>query len=316
MPEPDRRRGDSPQRVGENKLFVGGVSHKFRDHDLKQAFLRYGAIRATVMIDRKTGRSRGFGFVFLNENASTQDAINNMHGAIVDGRKISVTRAVPETQTMPGTPAPLLAAGKGIRSVRGVRGSAWDADRHSPRSTCRPRGNRHERGGRYSKPGFAGVGRKRGRSPFDRSFSGHGSARDRSRSWSADRDSRGSSDDSYGPSCRVNSEKMFAPFEDAHSLLVTATGYDDSGFDDYLSKCTVLDLSALEHQVEPLEGLGWRKEHSRRLSPDRHDRAPSWPRHGEAPTTGFGGMRGASSVAREGVSSMRGRPERYSRDLR
>ena len=106
------------------------------------AFSRYGAVRATVMIDRKTGRSRGFGFVFLNENASTQDAINNMHGAIVDGRKISVTRAVPETQTMPGTPAPLLAAGKGIRSIRGVRGSAWDADRHSPRSASRPRGVR------------------------------------------------------------------------------------------------------------------------------------------------------------------------------
>lgn len=94
------------------------------------------------MIDRKTGRSRGFGFVFLNENASTQDAINNMHGAIVDGRKISVTRAVPETQTMPGTPAPLLAAGKGIRSVRGVRGSAWDSERHSPRGASRPRSTR------------------------------------------------------------------------------------------------------------------------------------------------------------------------------
>lgn len=94
------------------------------------------------MIDRKTGRSRGFGFVFLSETASTQDAINNMHGAIVDGRKISVTRAVPETQTMPGTPAPLLAAGKGIRSVRGVRGSAWDSERHSPRSVSRSRSTR------------------------------------------------------------------------------------------------------------------------------------------------------------------------------
>ena len=39
MPEADRRRGDSPQRAGENKLFVGGVSHKFRDHDLKQGVI-------------------------------------------------------------------------------------------------------------------------------------------------------------------------------------------------------------------------------------------------------------------------------------
>ena len=61
---------------------------------------------------------------------------------------------------------------------------------------------RHERGGRYGKTGLAGAGRKRGRSPFDRSYSAHGSARDRSRSWSVDRDSRGSSDDSYGPSGR------------------------------------------------------------------------------------------------------------------
>jgi len=39
MPEGDRRRGESPQRMGENKLFVGGVSHKFRDHDLKQGIV-------------------------------------------------------------------------------------------------------------------------------------------------------------------------------------------------------------------------------------------------------------------------------------
>nr|BAV58278.1 hypothetical protein [Ulva partita]BAV58279.1 hypothetical protein [Ulva partita] len=268
------------------------------------------------MIDRKTGRSRGFGFVFLNENASTQDAINNMHGAIVDGRKISVTRAVPETQTMPGTPAPLLAAGKGIRSVRGVRGSAWDSDRHSPLSASRSRSTRHDRGGRYSKSGFAGFTRKRGRSPIDRSFSAHGTARDRSRSWSADRDSRGSSDDSYGAGGREAREKVFPPYEDARSLLMTIATYDDSGFDEYMSKCTALDLSGHEHHDEPHDSTVWRKEHSRRLSPERQDRPPSWPKHVDGPPTGFGGMRGASSSGRESVPNLRGRPERYSRDLR
>jgi hypothetical protein len=110
------------------------------------AFHPYGSIRATVMIDRKTGRSRGFGFVYLDHHDALHDAITEMHGAVLDGRKISVTRAVPETQTMPGTPAPLLAAGKGIRGGRGVRGSAWesgDGIRGSPRG-YRGRGRRYD----------------------------------------------------------------------------------------------------------------------------------------------------------------------------
>lgn len=96
------------------------------------------------MIDRKTGRSRGFGFVYLDHHEALHDAITDMHGAVLDGRKISVTRAVPETQTMPGTPAPLLAGGKGIRGGRGVRGGAWegsDGIRGSPRGS-RGRGKR------------------------------------------------------------------------------------------------------------------------------------------------------------------------------
>lgn len=89
-----------------------------------------------------------------------------------------------------------------------------------------------------------------------------------------------------------------------------------SGFDEYIAKCTALDLSEYEQHDDPHEATVWRKEHSRRLSPERQDRPPSWPKHADVPPTGFGGMRGASSSAREGVPNLRGRPERYSRDLR
>jgi RNA recognition motif-containing protein len=67
------------------------------------------------MMDRKTGRSRGFGFVFVAREAA-DEALERMHGKLLDGRKISVTRAVPEQHTMPGTPANLLATGRGIRT--------------------------------------------------------------------------------------------------------------------------------------------------------------------------------------------------------
>jgi hypothetical protein len=73
------------------------------------------------MMDRKTGRSRGFGFVYVARETAGE-ALERMHGKILDGRKISVTRAVPEQHTMPGTPANLLASGRGIRtSAPGMR---------------------------------------------------------------------------------------------------------------------------------------------------------------------------------------------------
>lgn len=53
------------------------------------------------MIDRKTGRSRGFGFVYITDRRRCDEAIERMHEAVLEGRKISVTRAVPETQTQP-----------------------------------------------------------------------------------------------------------------------------------------------------------------------------------------------------------------------
>lgn len=73
------------------------------------------------MMDRMTGRSRGFGFVFVARDAS-DEALEAMHGKVLDGRKVSVTKAVPEQHTVPGTPANMLAAGRGLRhGGRGAR---------------------------------------------------------------------------------------------------------------------------------------------------------------------------------------------------
>jgi RNA recognition motif-containing protein len=104
------------------------------------AFRRFGATRATVMMDRMTGRSRGFGFVFVARDAA-DEALDVMHGKVLDGRRVSVTKAVPEQQTVPGTPAGMLAAGRGFRG--GGRGGRGGRDSAEPW-----RGQRGGRGGR------------------------------------------------------------------------------------------------------------------------------------------------------------------------
>jgi len=76
------------------KLFVGGLSWDTTDEGLKQAFDRFGEIaEAKVILDRDTGRSRGFGFVTFNEPDAAQSAIGEMDGSELDGRRIKVDSA-------------------------------------------------------------------------------------------------------------------------------------------------------------------------------------------------------------------------------
>jgi len=65
-----------------------------------------------VQLDKATGRSRGFGFVFFADEKGLKSAIAAMHQSEMDGRKISVTRAIPQSETVPGTPAAALNAGR------------------------------------------------------------------------------------------------------------------------------------------------------------------------------------------------------------
>src|SRR5688500_16319369 len=76
------------------KLFVGGLSWGTDDNGLRQAFEQYGEVTdAKVIMDRDTGRSRGFGFVTLADDQAAEEAIEQMNGAQLDGRSIRVTEA-------------------------------------------------------------------------------------------------------------------------------------------------------------------------------------------------------------------------------
>ena len=76
------------------KLFVGSLAWATDPSSLQAAFERFGAIEeATVISDRETGRSRGFGFVTFVDESSTQQAISEMNGADLDGRPIVVNEA-------------------------------------------------------------------------------------------------------------------------------------------------------------------------------------------------------------------------------
>ena len=82
-----------------NKLYVGNLSYNVRDEDLQQAFAQYGGVSsAKVMMDRDTGRSKGFGFVEMGSDAEAQAAINGMNGQSLDGRAIVVNEARPREE--------------------------------------------------------------------------------------------------------------------------------------------------------------------------------------------------------------------------
>jgi len=79
-----------------NKLYVGNLPYSFRDDDLQQAFSQHGSVTsAKVMMERDTGRSKGFGFVEMGSDAEAQTAINAMNGQQFGGRGLVVNEARP-----------------------------------------------------------------------------------------------------------------------------------------------------------------------------------------------------------------------------
>ncbi|MBO9680232.1 MAG: RNA-binding protein [Acidovorax sp.] len=79
-----------------NKLYVGNLPYSVRDNDLEQAFGQFGSVTsAKVMMERDTGRSKGFGFVEMGSDAEAQAAINGMNGQPLGGRSIVVNEARP-----------------------------------------------------------------------------------------------------------------------------------------------------------------------------------------------------------------------------
>lgn len=86
-----------------NKLYVGNLSFNTTENDLHDAFAAHGSvIEANLMVDRETGRPRGFGFVTMSSEAEAEAAINALNGAQLDGRPLTVNVAKPREERSGG----------------------------------------------------------------------------------------------------------------------------------------------------------------------------------------------------------------------
>ena len=87
-----------------NKLYVGNLPYSYRDSDMEQAFSQFGTVSsAKVMMERDTGRSKGFGFVEMGSDAEAQAAIAGMNGQQIGGRGLVVNEARPMEARPPRT---------------------------------------------------------------------------------------------------------------------------------------------------------------------------------------------------------------------
>jgi len=80
-------------------IFIAGLSYSINDADLKDLFSEYGEIASSkVVMDRQTGRSKGYGFVEMDDEEAAKKAISELNGAQYDGRTISVSEARPREE--------------------------------------------------------------------------------------------------------------------------------------------------------------------------------------------------------------------------
>lgn len=77
-----------------NRLYVGNLSYQSTEETIREQFSAYGDVSDVhVVLDRDTGRSRGFAFVTMDTDASAQKAINELNGTMIDGRSLRVNEA-------------------------------------------------------------------------------------------------------------------------------------------------------------------------------------------------------------------------------
>jgi cold-inducible RNA-binding protein len=111
------------------KIFVGNFSFSTTEADLRQWFEQHGSVEsATVVTDRNTGRSRGFGFVEMPNNSEADAAIAALNGKDSDGRPLTVNEARPKTERSGG-----------FRGGRGGGGGGRDDYRGHARQPREPR---------------------------------------------------------------------------------------------------------------------------------------------------------------------------------
>lgn len=149
-----------------NKLYVGNLAYSVRDESLQQAFGEFGTVTsAKVMMDRDTGRSKGFGFVEMGSDAEAQAAINGMNGQPLEGRAIVVNEARPREERPGGF-------GGGGGGGRGGYGGGGGGGGRSPYGGGGGGGYGGGGGG-----GYGGGGGGGGRSPYGGGGGGRGGNR-------------------------------------------------------------------------------------------------------------------------------------------
>jgi len=109
-----------------NKLFVGNLSFNTTENDLNDAFAAHGTVTETnLMMDRMSGRPRGFGFITMSTAEEAQKAIAALNGAQLDGRALTVNVAKPREERAPGG-----GGGGGRREYGGGGGGAGRRERY------------------------------------------------------------------------------------------------------------------------------------------------------------------------------------------
>ena len=89
--------------MSNNKLFVGNLSFNTTENDLQDMFAAHGTVtEANLMMDRATGRPRGFGFVTMSSSEEAQTAMQALNGSSVDGRALTVNVAKPREERSGG----------------------------------------------------------------------------------------------------------------------------------------------------------------------------------------------------------------------
>ena len=148
-----------------NKLYVGNLPYSVRDSDLEQAFGQFGSVTsAKVMMERDTGRSKGFGFVEMGSDAEAQAAIQGMNGQPLGGRGIVVNEARPMEPRPPRSGGGYGGGGRsggGGGYGGGGGGGGYGGGREGG-------GGGYGGGGRGDGGGYGGGGRSEGgfRSPY------------------------------------------------------------------------------------------------------------------------------------------------------
>jgi RNA recognition motif-containing protein len=145
-----------------NKLYVGNLAYSVRDDSLQQAFGEFGTVTsAKVMMDRDTGRSKGFGFVEMGSDAEAQAAINGMNGQALEGRAIVVNEARPREERPGG-----FGGGGGSRSGGGGYGGGGGGGGGGYGGGGGGGGRSPYGGGGGGGGGYGGGGGGGGRSPY------------------------------------------------------------------------------------------------------------------------------------------------------